>query len=126
MMGTEREKYRAVRSQGSSRAYEIAPIAALFEDCLQYFEQLCTIMESDEAAWQPRHILIDDYFSKFRDWGSNTGASSRALDHALRKASRLQETTKDLLQDLRTTLHTSKTAISFCLCERPLRCHCIS
>ena len=98
--------------QESSHAYRIAPIAAIYEDCVQYFEQICTVMDSNPEAWETRSSQINDCFSKFRDWGNATKAPTRSLDHALRKSSRLQETTKDLLEDLLSMLHTSKAMIS--------------
>ena len=130
-MESEIERYRGALKQESSRAHEVAPISALYEDCLQYFQQVRSIAEANQAekeraaniaqegaekelmkqaglASRARYVTIDDCFSKFRDWGSNTGASSRSLDHTLRKASQLQQTTKELLEDLFTTLSQSK------------------
>ena len=94
-----------VRKQESSHAYEKAPIAAIFEDCLQYFERIEAIEQDPEKAGSP---ILDLSFSRFRQWGSDTGAQNRALDHTLRKASQLQEATKDLLRDLLTALQDSK------------------
>ena len=154
-MESEIERYRGALKQESSRAHEVAPISALYEDCLQYFQQLCNIAEASQAdkervvkvakehverelmrhdrqadderaanianenaeeellrqasqVSRARYLIVDDCFSKFRDWGSNTGASSRSLDHALRKSSELQQTTKELLKDLFSTLSHSK------------------
>ena len=135
-MESEIERYRGALKQESSRAHEIAPISALYEDCLQYFQQLCNIAEASQVEKEraanvaqecaekelikqagkiarARHFIIDDCFSKFRDWGSNTGASSRSLDHALRKSSQLQGTTKELLEDLFSTLCHSKNAPTY-------------
>ena len=111
-MAMVKERPGGMRNQERSHAHKMAPIAALFEDCLQCFAELCTIMEADEDAWKPQHVLVDGSFSKFREWGSDTGASNRSLDHALRKASRLQETTKDMLETLLSTLHDSKRLIA--------------
>ena len=93
-----------VRKQESSHAYEKAPIAAMFEDCLQYFERIDMIQDPEMAGFPN----LDGYFSRFRQWGSDTGAQTRALDHTLRKASQLQQATKDLLRDLLTALQNSK------------------
>lgn len=102
----------SIRRHGSSHAFKTAPIAALFEDCLQYFEQLSITMEGEDT-WKSSSIALDGSQSRFRQWSSDTGASDRSLDHALRKASRLQETTIDLLQELLSTLDTSKAEASF-------------
>lgn len=107
-MAMAEEKLGGIRNQERTHAHKIAPIAALFEDCLQCFAELCTIMEVNEDAWKPQHVMVDGSFSKFRDWGRDTLAFNRSLDHALRKASRLQETTKDMLETLLSTLHDSK------------------
>lgn len=66
-----------------------------------------------EDTWESSYIALDGSQSKFRQWSSDTGASDRSLDHALRKASRLQETTINLLQELLSALDTSKAAASF-------------
>ena len=95
-----------------NQAYEKAPIAAIFEDCLQFFERLCSIIEINQEAEKAEHPLIQGSFSRFRQWGSDTGASSRSLDHALRNSKQLQQATKDLLEELLSTLHASK-AIAF-------------
>ncbi|MCJ1381135.1 hypothetical protein MMC17_004244 [Xylographa soralifera] len=100
--------YIGPEKKESNYAYKIAPIAAVFEDCLQYFEQSCTIMESNPDAWEFRYPLINGCFSRFREWGHATKAPSRSLDYALRKSSRLQETTRSLLDDLLVTLHTTR------------------
>lgn len=104
----------APRGQKSDHEKGIAPIAALFEDCLQHFERLrAATVESRQI--KPLHSMVDGCFSKFRMWGSDTGAPDGSLDHALRKSSRLEQTTKDLAEDLLSTLRTSKTLVfSYC------------
>ncbi|KAL9120119.1 MAG: hypothetical protein Q9187_003323 [Circinaria calcarea] len=97
-----------MRNHERSHAYKMAPIAALFEDCLQSFAELCTIMEANEDAWRFQHFMLDASFSKFREWGNDTGASDRSLDHILRKASRLQDATKNMLETLLSTLHETR------------------
>ena len=96
------------RKQESSHAYRAAPIAALFEDCLQYFERLCSTVETDQEVEIIRHPMIEGCFSRFRQWGNDMGASKRLLDHALRKAPQLQQATKELLSDLLLALQRSK------------------
>ena len=104
-METSTENYPRTENQ---KQFRKLPIAAVFEDCIQYFEQLCTIVECNPEAWESIAFPITDCFTKFRDWGSATKAPSRALDHALRKSSQLQEATRGLLEDLLNTLHNSK------------------
>ncbi|KAL8834257.1 MAG: hypothetical protein Q9170_003844 [Blastenia crenularia] len=99
--------YSGVRKNENSHAYETAPIAAIFEDCLQFFERLCTITEIDEEAEQAGFPMIESSYDRFRQWGNETGAPNRSLDHALRKSSHLQQATKDLLTDLLSALMTS-------------------
>ncbi|MCJ1405770.1 hypothetical protein MMC11_009000, partial [Xylographa trunciseda] len=103
--------YSGPEKEESNYAYKIAPIAAVFEDCLQYFEQTCNIMESNPDAWELKFALIDGCFSRFREWGHATKAPSRSLDYALRKSSRLQETTRSLLDDLHGTLRTIRESL---------------
>ncbi|KAL8941508.1 MAG: hypothetical protein Q9216_002190 [Gyalolechia sp. 2 TL-2023] len=96
----------SIRKHEKSHAYGTAPIAALYEDCLGCFERLCSIIETDEEMEDASNPVIEGPFSRFRQWGNDTGAPKRSLDHALRKASHLQEATKDLLRDLLSALQT--------------------
>lgn len=114
-MGRGGKSQGAGRSQESDHEKGIGPIAALFEDCLQQFERLCAAtMESQHIAGKTLYSMVDGCFSKLRMWGRDTGASDGSLDHALRKSSRLQQTTKDLLGDLLSTLRTSKSLVFLC------------
>lgn len=94
------ERYAHMDSPRPNKPRENA-IAAEFEDCVQLFYQLCTAMEADSATWATAQVPLADIFSKLRAWGNDTGASSWTLDHALRKASALQEQVSYLLKDLR-------------------------
>lgn len=88
------------------------PIAAGFEDCLQLFEQLVSAMEADSTTWKPAEVVpLKDEFSRLRAWGNDTGASSRSLDHALRKASKLQRQVSDLLDELRDNTQKGKLSL---------------
>lgn len=97
-----------LRKQGSSHVYQRAPIAARFEDCLQYFERLSSIIETYQEADKAKGFSIESAFSQFRQWGSDTGAQSRTLDHALRKATQLEQATNKMLEDLLSALHTGR------------------
>ena len=96
------------QKRGQGHAYEAAPIAARFEECLQCFERLSSIIETDQEAETVIYPTIEGAFSRFRQWGTDTGAPSRALDHALRNASQLRQTTENLLGDLLSALQSSK------------------
>lgn len=88
----------------ASKARRNAPVAAEFEECIQLFQQICSSMEADSIMWSEAQLPLDDGFAKLRAWGNDTGATSWALDHALRKSSRLHQQLLDLLQDLRDEL----------------------
>lgn len=111
-MGLGGKSQGAARNQESDHVKGLAPIAALFEDCLQRFERLrAATVESLQIGGKSLHSMVDGCFSEFRMWGIDTGAPDGSLDHALRKSSRLQQTTKDLLGELISTLQTSKTLV---------------
>lgn len=105
--------YNSFQRHEESHAYGTAPIAALYEDCLGFFERLRSIIETDDEIEDASDPVIEGSFSKFRQWGSDTGAPNRSLDHALRKASQLQEATKDLLRDLLSALQTRRSCPFF-------------
>lgn len=107
-MGLEKKTTGAARKHGYDQAYGIAPIAAHFENCLQYFERLSASLESRPFGEKYIYSTVDGCLSEFRIWGNDTGAPEGLLDHALRKSSRLQKAAKDLLMDLLSTLRSSK------------------
>lgn len=112
MTGRGENSQGAARNQESDHEKGIAPIAALFENCLQQFERLCAATaEYQQIDGLSLYSLVDGCFSKFRIWGSDTAASGGSLDRALRKSSRLQQTAKDLLGDLLSALRTCKTLL---------------
>jgi hypothetical protein len=81
---------------------QTAPVAAKFEDCHQYFNRLCVALK--EYASPSDADLAEDSFARFLGWGNDTGATTRSLDHALRKASGHQKKTLELLTNLHSTL----------------------
>lgn len=107
-MGFGKETMSAARKRENDQAFGIAPIAAHFENCLQYFERLSASLESRPFGEKDIYSTVDGCLSEFRMWGNDTGAPEGLLDHALRKSSRLQQAAKDLLIDLLSTLRTSK------------------
>ena len=97
-----------VRNRNSTHVYQRAPIAARFEECLQYFERLSSMTEIYDEADSASNFSIESAFSQFRQWGNDTGAQSRLLDHALRKATQLVQATNHMLDDLLSALHIGK------------------
>jgi hypothetical protein len=69
----------------------------MFEDCQQNFERMCVTATRFE---DPNSVQVEDNYGKFLAWGNDSGASSRTLDHALRKDSPLSAMTLDLLKTL--------------------------
>lgn len=100
----KRPTARQGRDRRSSPVRASAPIAAQFEDCLQSYDQLYSVMQTNGSAWGTWYTTVDDDLGRLQLWGKSTGASSRSLDHsldhALRKASHLRETTLQLLTEL--------------------------
>ncbi|KAH8649070.1 hypothetical protein BX600DRAFT_109938 [Xylariales sp. PMI_506] len=94
---------RAERLKKSRGLRAKAPIAAQFEDCLQAFQQLSDALAVNHSASQ-LHKASRRCRTKFRLWGDDTGASSRALDYALRDSSMLESQTLALLRDLHSIL----------------------
>jgi hypothetical protein len=91
--------YQALRRrQRHSSNPQSAPIAAMFEDCCQSFERLC--VTARRFSDQLNSNLVEENYGKFLAWGNDTGASTRSLDHTLRKTSSLSATTLDLLKTL--------------------------
>lgn len=114
-MAQPNQMYTVLRSrQKTARNPQIAPISALFEDCRQTFERLCV---TARAVSSTNSILIEDNYGKFLAWGNDSGASSRSLDHTLRKDSSLSATTLDFLK----TLY-KKLGQGMSLDVRPQRC----
>ena len=90
------QEYRELRAK--------APIAARFEDCLQLLGRLSATLTASLPESEQIALLAEDCETKFKIWGHDAGANSRALDHALRDSSRLGEATVQLLDDLREIL----------------------
>jgi len=79
-----------------------APLAAQYEDCAQAVKQLYTALSANPLASEqaPLRILIERCLRHLISWGHDTGASSRVLDHSLRRASKPRSTTLTLLKEL--------------------------
>jgi hypothetical protein len=99
-----REDSKELRSRHNRAVRAKAPLAANFEDCLQTFDRLRATIHSSKKDLEDEHILGEDCYSRLRSWGHDSGASSRALDHRLRKSSQLGSTTLELLVELQSVL----------------------
>ena len=106
-------------------AREKAPVAAEFESCTERFDRLNIVMEANETTWEPYHILLNDYRSRLATWGIDTGASSRTIDHTLRKASRLKGHTLDILEELHASLQNSELKLSIDIGCRLILAFCL-
>lgn len=80
-----------------------APIAAHFEDCLQASHRMCATIHADRPESEDS-VTADDCDSRLKSWGHDSGASSRHLDHALRRTSSLSTASLDLLVQLSAVL----------------------
>jgi hypothetical protein len=88
--------------QKQQRHAQTAPVAAKFEDCQQCFDRLCVALKDHPSLFDLD--LAEESLAKFRAWGNDTGAMTRSLDHALRKASAHQKKTLELLTALHSAL----------------------
>ena len=99
---------KELRNQQSQAVRAKAPVAAGFEDCLQAFDRLSAAIDANRDDFQDEYILSEDCYSRVKTWGCDSGASTRALDHALRKSPQLKSSTLDLLLDLYSILQDGK------------------
>lgn len=102
-MTVPRERRVQQRHQESRLLRAKAPIAARFEDCFQAFQQLSDSLQVNESNTE-LHRISKEHELRFKIWGDDSGASSRALDHALRKCPVVKRQTLSLLKELRSTL----------------------
>ncbi|KAK0711893.1 hypothetical protein B0H67DRAFT_555798 [Lasiosphaeris hirsuta] len=90
-----------------------APLAAQFEDCFQASIQLTDALQANRPHSDELQVrrLAQDCKDKLRVWGDDSGASSRALDYALKCSPAVVRQTKDLLTDLDKALHQAKNLV---------------
>ncbi|EFX01952.1 nb-arc and tpr domain containing protein [Grosmannia clavigera kw1407] len=102
-----------------------APVAAQFEDCFQAFVQLYDSLQANSCNFDstpslppengadeiPLHERAEYCRRTFSAWGNDSGASSRALDHALKESPSLMQQTLYLLGELSTTLERTKARV---------------
>ncbi len=85
-----------------------APVAAQFEDCFQAFRQLSDVLHACRPDKDDLHKLASDCKNKLKAWGHESGASSRALDYALKASPQLEHNTNRLLADMYSVLEQGK------------------
>jgi hypothetical protein len=95
-----------VRDQKTCQPRERPPIASSFNECVKLIDELTSLSDMQNIIWTGSPVSLDAHASKLRAWGNDTGASSWALDHALRKASRLKQQVLLLLNVLKNELQT--------------------
>ena len=102
-----RPRRKEDRIASKARIREKAVLAAIYEDCLQAFLQLTSATKVN-LVLKPWYSTLKDEYGRLSAWGDETGASSRqldlSLDYSLRKSTRLQAKTAELLGDLHSTL----------------------
>ncbi|KAK0726356.1 hypothetical protein B0T21DRAFT_371426 [Apiosordaria backusii] len=91
--------WKAHRETESQKLRAKAPLAAQFEDCAQALRQLHLAITSDSSDGTLRD-LVERCLQRLTAWGHDTGASSRRLDHSLRRAIKPQDSTLMLLKGL--------------------------
>lgn len=96
-------EWKAQREQEQSELRSKSPIAALFEDCSQLLNRLCSTLYACATAGQITR-LAEDCEVKLKIWGHDSGAESRGLDHRLRHSVSLKEAVLQLLEELRGVL----------------------
>lgn len=65
-MGREKQSTSIAYGHKNDQAYGIAPIAAHFENCLQYFERLSASLESRPSEGNSIYSTVDGCLSEFR------------------------------------------------------------
>ena len=93
---------RASRDKETQQLRAKAPLAAQFEDCAQAVRLLHTALNADSSIEEqtPLRILVDRCLGRLLAWGHDTGASSRVLDHSLRRASKPRDNVLTFLKEL--------------------------
>ncbi|KAK4172752.1 hypothetical protein QBC36DRAFT_337198 [Triangularia setosa] len=91
--------WKAHRETESQKVRAKAPLAAQFEDCAQALRQLHLAIASDSSDGALGD-LVERCLNRLTAWGHDTGASSRRLDHSLRRATKPLSSTLMLLKGL--------------------------
>lgn len=77
-----------------------AQIAAVLEGCMQTFQLLSSVMEANYAVHDEKCLTLKAHWQVLNDWATENYAVNGALDHALRKSSRLKEQVIEHLEDI--------------------------
>ena len=93
---------KALRTRETQKLRAKAPLAAQFEDCAQAVKQLHAALNANPSISEqaPLRTLIERCLRRLTSWGHDTGATSRVLDHSLRRASKPRTSTLTLLKEL--------------------------
>lgn len=102
-MTVPRDKRVQQRHQASRLLRAKGLVAARFEDCFQAFQQLSDSLQVNESN-KELYRISKEHGLRFKLWGDDSGASSRALDYALRSCPVVKRQTLSLLKELRSTL----------------------
>lgn len=97
------ESKKAQRLKESSGLRAKAPIAARFEDCVQVFQRLSDSLQVNQFKPQLERVSKECVL-RFKLWGDSSGASSRALDYALKGSPLVKRQVLSLLGELNSTL----------------------
>lgn len=108
-MDLQMADWKALRDQECNELRSKAPIAARFEDCSQLINRLCSTLSGSPAETEQVFLLAEECETKLKVWGHDTGANSRALDHALRSSSPLRTAILQHLTDLHEILQLGTT-----------------
>jgi len=86
-------------------------IASQGNTCVQYFDQLCTLLKYSErqAIYGISHLQVSECSGQFRIWAGNIGAlqtiqSASSLDYRLREVPKVSNQVLSLLSDLEEAL----------------------
>jgi hypothetical protein len=103
------------RLEARAKARSNAPIAAQYEECSQILRQLHAAFLAKEFkdGEMDLRILTEQCLTRLISWGENSRASSRLLDHALRRSSRPRNDTLRLLKDLHEILQSGMQPVSY-------------
>ena len=91
---------KAVRTKEAQQFRAKGPLAAQFEDCVQAIKRLFAALSANTSISEQIYIRTERCMSRLISWGHDSGASSRVLDHHLRRSSKPRTLTLRLLKEL--------------------------
>ena len=98
---------KAVRTKEAQQFRAKGPLAAQFEDCVQALKRLFAALSANASISEqiPIYTRTERCMSRLISWGHDSGASSRVLDHNLRRSSKPRNLTLRLLKELHENVH---------------------